>query len=207
VSWLLAKEIPYALTFVVTALGWCLMRAVNAIQDSPSVSYSEKIIPRSGGGFDVTFHIKNISRNHLFRGISFYISTSDGTLSDANAKPRPPAKVVEDDNLAPQHQGEMQREQRVGIVRFYVAQLQPEASWDFCAVLSKTSTPQPHLLADFSTIGTNPGAKAEPASLRLIRDGPETYLVEHQVEILLLASFIWLIIAIVYICTVSSRSA
>ena len=76
----------------------------------------------------------------------------------------------------------------VTMFRFYVAQLQPEAVWEFSVVLSKTGSPDPKLLADFSAIGTNPGAKIEPISLRLIPRGLETFLVENEVKILLFAN-------------------
>lgn len=202
-NWLLAKEIPGALTIVLAILAWCLVHAVSTIQDSPSIGYERKVVARNDGSFDVSFRVSNISRNHFFRGVSFYILAPEGSLSTEKPKPLPPAKVAEDDNLPPQPQIE---NGRVKVVRFYVAQFQPGTSWIFHSVLSKVRKPDPQLLVDFSLAQTNPMAKVEPASLRLIPNGPETCLVEHYVFILLCAAALWFIIAIVYIWKLFRRA-
>ena len=196
-SWLLAKEIPYALTLILAALGWCIVQAVSAIKESPSVSYAKNMNKRPDGNYDVSFRVKNISRSHLFRRVSFYISVQNGTLSQEWVDPMPPAKVVADDNIRPAPEP---IQQGVKMVRFYVAQLQPEASWDFHAVLANTAQPDPQLLMDFSSIGTSPNVTVEPASLRLIPEGRETWLVENEVKLLLISCAVWFILAVFYIC-------
>ena len=42
-SWLLAKQTPYALAMVIAALGWCMLHAVEAIEDSPCIEYVKTI--------------------------------------------------------------------------------------------------------------------------------------------------------------------
>ncbi len=65
-SWLLAKEIPYAMTVIVTALGWCVVHVIGAIEESPSVGYGKKIKPINKDSFEVTFRVTNITRSHFF---------------------------------------------------------------------------------------------------------------------------------------------
>ncbi len=199
-SWLLAKEIPYAMTVIVTALGWCVVHVIGAIEESPSVGYGKKIKPINKDSFEVTFRVTNITRSHFFRRVSFYVSAEDGSWTNEKAIPQPPAKIVEDDNFPPQPEIENKDgKTRVKMVRFYVAQFQPGTSWDFYAILSNVSKPEPQILADFSSPKNDPRAKVEPASIRLIPNGAETFLVRYQVAILLFAGIAWLIIAIVYV--------
>ncbi len=195
-SWFLVKEVPYAMTIIITALGWCVVQAIDGIEDSPSIAYGKKVKPISKDSSEVTFRVTNISRNHFFRRVSFYISADDGTWSNWRAIPQPPAKIVEDDNIAPQPETE---NEHVKMVRFYVAQFQPGTSWDFFGILSDVSKPEPQLLADFSSANNDPQTKVEPVGIRLIPTGAETFVVQYQVAILLFAGIVWLIIAIVYV--------
>jgi len=208
-SWVLAKEMPYALTIVLAALSWCVLRAIDTIEDSPSIEYVKTVESQSqrNGAFDVTFRVSNISLKHLFRGVSFYIHAPDGGLSKPHAIPLPPSKTVEADNAEPKPESENVETggTRVKTYKFYVAQLQPGSSWEFKALLSNTSKPDPQLLVDFSPIGTNPEAKTEPVSIRLIRQGLETCLVKHKVKILFFASVFWFIVMVVYLLSIRKK--
>jgi len=172
-----------------------VVHAVDAIENSPSIEYVKTVQARPDKAFNVVFRVNNISLNHLFRGVSFYIYAPDGTLSVPNLTAIPPAKEVERENPSPNLERD-EKEQRGKVCRFYVAQLQPASSWEFKAVLSNTSKPNPVLLVDFSQFL---GTKVPPESIRLIENGLETRLVKYKINILFFACVLWLVIVIAYL--------
>jgi len=44
-----AKEMPYALAIVIVALGWCMLHAIEAIEDSLTIEYVKTIKHRPDG--------------------------------------------------------------------------------------------------------------------------------------------------------------
>jgi hypothetical protein len=198
-SWLLAKDMPYALTILLAVLAWCVVHAIDTIEDSPSIEYVKMVKRRDDGAFDVAFRVNNISLKHFFRGVSFYIKAPEGVLSKPNLTAFPPGKEVNGENPDPGDISPPAAHNRRTTCRYFVAQLQPATSWEFKAVLSDTSDPDPKLLVDFAAIGTNPEVKVEPVGIRLIEQGLETCLVKHKIIILFVASILWFTIVVIYV--------
>lgn len=201
-AWLLAKEIPYAMTLLLSAIGWCLAHAADEVEKSPTVAFTKQVVAEGDRKNQlVEFTVTNISRKTLFQRVSFYIEARDkGVLSDPDANPVPPAKVGEDDNVKPKIEADQ-------LARFFIAQFQPGTQWRLSARLAGSECGDADLRFDFSDSGipARPGhsqAKTEPVALRLVPAGAETWLVQHQIGMLLIAALIWGALAIAYLIKV-----
>jgi hypothetical protein len=61
---------------------------------------------------------------------------------------------------------------------------------------------QPFVLtADFSRPETSAEA-VEPVALRLVREGAESFLVRHQIDVLVSAIAVWLLLVLLYLAKV-----
>ena len=80
-SWLQAKEIPYAFTLMLYALGWCIVHVIDQVQGAPTLAYRQSTGLEKDGSKRTTFEVTNISHKQLFRRVSFYIASEDGRLN------------------------------------------------------------------------------------------------------------------------------
>jgi hypothetical protein len=199
-NWLQAKEIPYALTLILSALGWCFVHVIDEVQSAPTLAYCKSTGLEKNGSRRTTFKVTNISHKQLFRHVSFYIAAEDSQVDwkefvKCRMDPEPPAKVVVDDNQHPKIES--------NITRFYVGQFQPATSWNF-SILFPADKVQPVVLtADFSTPETGQGS-VEPMALRLIPAGVESFLVSHQISVLVAAIVVWIVLVVAYLITMKA---
>jgi hypothetical protein len=197
-SWLQAKEIPYALTLMLSALGWCIVHVIDEVQGAPTLAYYQSTGLEKDGSKRTTFEVTNISRKQLFQHVSFYIASEDSRLNwkgyvKCRMDPEPPARVVVDDNEPPKIEE--------NVTRFYVGQFHPATSWKFSVFFPPDKVQPVVLTADFSSSETSAGA-VEPVALRLVREGAESFLVRHQVGILVSAIAVWLLLVLLYLAKV-----
>jgi hypothetical protein len=148
-SWLQAKEIPYALTLMLSALGWCIVHVIDEVQGAPTLAYRQSTGLEKDGSKRTTFEVTNISHKQLFRHVSFYIASEDSRLNwkgyvKCQMEPEPPAKVVVDDNEPPKIEE--------NVTRFYVGQFQPATSWKFSVFFPPDKVHPVVLTADFRVL-------------------------------------------------------
>jgi hypothetical protein len=197
-SWLQAKEIPFAFTLMLSALGWCIVHVIDEVQGAPTLAYRQSTGLEKDGSKRTTFEVTNISHKQLFRHVSFYIASKDGHLNwkgylKCRMDPEPPARVVADDNEPPKIED--------NITRFYVGQFHPGTSWKFSVFFPPDKVQPVVLTADFSSPETSE-ATIEPVALRLVREGVESFLVRHQIDVLVSAIAVWLLLVLLYLAKV-----
>jgi hypothetical protein len=151
----------------------------------------------------VEYEITNLTRDQVFKDVSFYIITKRGRLSDPDAIPIAPAKISDRSPTKPEvYSPESPKVTGVQdmdptIARFRLPEFHP--GWRFRLRVRLTGgTPKDTIISfDYSNradAGLN--LKAEVAPVRFVESSAETFIVEYDFNIIA-AIFVTSLIAII----------
>ena len=201
-------EVPFLFTAFISLLCWSVTYFSDAIKKSPTIYYKKidsdnrpcfylyplpsQTTLRGPTQARVEYEITNLTRDQVFKEVSFYIITKRGSLSDPEAIPIAPAKISDRSPTQPQLQ-------ETTIARYRLPEFHP--GWRFRLRVRLTGgTPKDTSISfDYSNrsdIGKD--VKAEVAPVRLVESSPETFIVEYDFYIIATIFLISLIAIIWY---------
>ena len=164
--------------------------------ESPSIEYSLDTTPTGPQRFDYILRLKNISRTKAFQDLSFFMEVYTGTLSDPKyLRVIAPARLLGGDN------GDKARLEGKEMAVFPIAQLQPGWTIDLQVSQSGASTPQGINVSVYflpHSSGNDSEATSEIQAVRLIPVSLETFVVNHEVNLLCILLTCWIVIIVLF---------
>ena len=208
-------EAPFLLTAFISLLCWSVTYFSDAVKKSPTIYY-KKIDPgdrpcfylypdpsqaalSSPNEVRVEYQITNLTRDQVFKDISFYIMATRGSLSEPKAIPIAPAKISDRSPIEPQIQETL--------ARYRLPEFHPGWSFKLRAHLTGGTPKDSRIIFDYSNrTYLNQEVNAEVAPVRLVESSLETYIVEHDFYIIATIFLISFIVIIWYIaCGTKNR--
>jgi hypothetical protein len=166
------ENAPYLFTLIIATLGWLLTRAVDEMTKSPLVAYSISESVNGKGGRQFSVRVHNISAATAFRNLYVVLTNLDGersSFTDAKIEYEPPAYV---DKLrkTEAYYGNTW----AGIL---LTDLQPKTAVRLVTQIQGLDVPVVRCESATDTV-------------RLVKTGLRTCLLEHETEILLLLALV-----------------
>ena len=178
------EHAPYLFTVAIAMLGWLITRAVDETTKSPLVAYSTNDSVENGQRvFAARFH--NISSSTVFRNLYVVLTNLDGTSSKFTS--------VDLEYEAPIHPDKL----RKAAPAFGNA-------WAGCMI----SELQPRTAVQLRTTIEGPGVPvvrfdSKEATVRLVKQGFLTIVVENESEILLWMAALTIVLLVIYVIFLS----
>jgi hypothetical protein len=198
-SLLTLTEAPFLATVFISLLCWSVAYFSDAIKKAPTITYRLNnngpylnFSPTAPKMPVVEYEIKNLTRDQVFKDLSFYIHAKKGSLSDPKAIPIAPSKISARSPIAPQIQGS-----DASLAQYMLPEFHPEWRFKLQARLTDGAPEDTELLFDYTNrtlLGQE--RKTEVAPVRLVQASPETFIVENDfwiIAIIFLASLIGII--------------
>lgn len=192
-------EVPFLVTVFIGLLCWSVTYFSDAIKKSPTVYYTK--IDSSHTGADgicflynldsatpiasrhsnqdwIGYEVTNLTRDQVFKDISFYIRATKGSLENPTAVPIAPAKISDRSPVSPQLQG-------TTIARYRLPEFHPGWTFQLRAHLAGGTPEDTQIIFDYSDRGDlGQALKVEIAPVRFVKSSLETYVAEHDFEII-----------------------
>jgi hypothetical protein len=189
--WLSRLEVPFLLTVLIGLLCWCVTYFTDGVKKLPTISYSKinsdngvyfYLYPRtqtaSQGRNEVGYEITNLTRDQVFKDVSFYIIARKGRLSDGTLLPIAPAKISDRSPTAPRSEGP-------SLIRYRLPEFHPGWKFRLLARLAEGGTQNDIEISfdysDRSDFGQKSDLQVAP--VRFVEASLETFVVEHDFEI------------------------
>ena len=181
----LAEKLPYVVTLLFAAIGWGVTHIVDRVLNSPIVEYRTEVVE----GSDRTTRtfvarLRNMSRDRAYTNLTVEFllpPSSTGKFTTGTVDAKPPAAF-----------GSRPPKMAGGSAKFDIPALFP--SWEIALIANYTGDEIPELRLE----------KANPAP-RLVRPSLETFLVDHEVKIILGAIVLWAGLILFLVVTRPSR--
>jgi hypothetical protein len=171
---MMADKAPYLVTVIVAALAWTFTHVVDRLLASPLVTYQEQL-DESGGKKKLSLTLKNISSEKTFRDIHLLMAVPFGGLI-TNASVTPVQPAWEGDKPPTWHEHTFEHIFPV---------MQPGTQLEVSVTYDGNEPPSLRMFSD--------------GTIKFVQPSWETWLVEHEVGVLiglLLVGIVLLIIAI-----------
>jgi hypothetical protein len=172
------EKFPYLLTLLFVLLGWGLTHTVDRLLDSPLIEYTVKQEAKEGS-VNIEYQITNITRDKLFKGLSFLVMLPD----------TPKARIVKASwaVLPPIRLDPSAKEPDTNAMRaiYYVPQFHPNCSIRLQVLISGSVVPP----LRFSSSDT---------AVMLIHSSLQTFLVRNEICILVILMATWSIAILAY---------
>ena len=202
-------EVPFLVTVFIGLLCWSVTYFSDAIKKSPTVYYTRidsshpradgicfylynpdsatPIASRHSNGDWIGYEVTNLTRDQVFKDISFYIRATQGSLENPVAVPIAPAKTSDRSPISPQLQG-------TTIARYRLPEFHPGWKFQLRAHLAGGTPEDTQIIFDYSDrADLGQTFKVEIAPVRFVKSSLETYVAEHDFEIIELIFVISLI--------------
>ena len=183
------EKFPYLLTILFALIGWGLTHSVDRLINSPIIEYKLTKEFTENRKQLVSYEITNISRDRLFQNIEFKLlhkRGSKGKLSQANSKTFPPMDLPEQVQFGAEY------------ATITIPEFHPD--WKFVLTVEMSEDFYPTL--HFSS--KNPAAGNRP--IRLLRSGFETYIIKHELQIIVGLIALWLLTIVIYLAFIAKHN-
>src|SRR5260221_1660793 len=208
-------EVPFLLTIFIGLLCWSVTYFSDAIKKSPTVYYTKinadpppadggsfyfytpvsqkQIAPRDSKEAWIKYEVTNLTRDQVFKDISFYIITDRGRLIDPLTTPIAPAKVSDRSASNPNNE-------ETTIEPYRLPEFHPGWRFRLQALLITGATQKDTKISfDYSDRGdAGKTLNVQVVPVRFVKFSPETFIAEHDFEIIEAIFAISLIVIVLY---------
>jgi hypothetical protein len=194
-------EVPFLATVFIGLLCWSVTYFSDAMKKSPTVCYRKindngdcfylyPAPPRTGV---VEYEIKNLTRDQVFKDVSFYIMATKGTLRDPKVIPIAPAKISSRSPTAPEIQAGT-------FAQYRLPEFHPDWRFRLRVRLTGGTPKDTRIIFDYTNrFALGWEQKVEVAPVRLIEASLETWIVENDFRIIAMIFLISFIAIVWYI--------
>lgn len=183
------EKFPYLLTILFALIGWSLTHSVDRLINSPIIEYKLKKECSGNGRKLVSYEITNISRDRLFENIEFKLLCKrgcKGKFLQAKLKLPPPMDISEEVEMDDDY------------VKFSIPELHPDWKLLLTVEMSEDFNPTLHFSSKKSANDNKP--------IRLLRSSFETYLIKHELKIIIGLIVFWSLLIILYLVLIGGKN-
>jgi hypothetical protein len=181
----LGEKLPYVVTLLFAAIGWGVTHTVDRVLKAPIIEYRTQVVPGPDAETSVFIaKLRNLSHDRVYGKIAVVFllpASSHGKFTYARVDATPPA-----------WEGRAQPKWEGRSVRFNLPALYPAGELALSAHYTGDSAPLLRL------------AEAENA-LRLTGPSLETFLVDHEITIIVCAISLWAVLLLFLVVRRSPR--